>query len=140
MIHQLVQQDVKKFMTMTEFGSQPHPIQTMYTQKMYGLKIRYTTNADGQIGWTGANHDIIVVRKVQFSMDQIRTVVHGLVATTRKRLVEELMFMVPGIGDWQAEDMPRFEMTNIVDNYAVMDEGFSFVHDACNPWPVEGKR
>jgi hypothetical protein len=30
-IHQLVQQDVEKFMTMTEFGGQPYPIQTMYT-------------------------------------------------------------------------------------------------------------
>jgi hypothetical protein len=31
-------------------------------------------------------------------------------------------------------------MTSIVDNHAVMDEGFGFVHDACNPWPVDGKR
>ena len=38
-IYQLVQRDVAKFMTMTEFGSQPHPIETIYTQKMYRLKI-----------------------------------------------------------------------------------------------------
>jgi hypothetical protein len=139
-IHRLVQQDVAKFMTMTEYGGQPHPIQTIHTQKMYGLKIRYTTNADGQVGWSGANHDIIVVRKVQFSIGQIRTVVHGLLGTTRKRLVEQLMFMVPGVGDWRAEDMPRFDMASIVDNHSVMDEGFSFVHDARNQWPVEGKR
>ena len=44
-IHQLVQRDVAKFMTMTEYGGQPSPIQTIHTQKMYGLKIRYTTNA-----------------------------------------------------------------------------------------------
>jgi superfamily II DNA helicase RecQ len=139
-IHHLVQQDVAKFMTMTEYGGQPSPIQTIHTQKMYGLKIRYTTNADGQVGWSGPDHDVIVVRKVQFSMGQIRTVVHGLLATTRKRLVEQLMFMVPGVGDWRAEDMPRFDMASIVDNHAIMDEGFSFVHDARNPWPVEGKR
>jgi hypothetical protein len=66
---------------------------------MYGLKIRYTTNADGQTGWTGTNSDIIATRKIQFSMDQIRKVVHGLLATMRKRLVEELMFWVPGISD-----------------------------------------
>ena len=30
-IHQLVQQDVAKFMTMTEYGGQPHPIQTIHT-------------------------------------------------------------------------------------------------------------
>ena len=67
-IHQLVQQDVAKFMTMTEYGGQPSPIQTIHTQKMYGLKIRYTTNADGQVGWSGPDYDIIVVRKVQFSI------------------------------------------------------------------------
>jgi hypothetical protein len=139
-IHQLVQQDVARFMTMTEYGGQPHPIQTIHTQKMYGMKIRYTTNADGQVGWTGADHDIIVVRKVQFSMGQIRTVVHGLLATTRQRLVEELMFIVHRVGDWRAEDMPRFDMASIVDNHATMDEGFSFIHDARNPWPVDGKR
>jgi hypothetical protein len=68
-IHRLVQQDVAMFMAMTEYGGQPHPIQTIHTQKIYGFKIRYTTNADGQVGWSGADHDIIVVRKVQFSME-----------------------------------------------------------------------
>jgi hypothetical protein len=99
---------------------------------MYGLKIRYTTNADGQVGWTGADHDIIVVRKVHLSIGQIRTVVHGLLATTCQRLVEELMMMIPGVGDWRAEDMPRFDIASIVDNHAIVDEGFSFIHDARN--------
>ena len=131
-IHQSVQQDVVRFMTMTEFGSQPHPIQTIYTQKMYGLKIRYTTNADGQIGWSGANNNIIVSRKVAFSIDQIRTVVHGLLATTRKRLVEDLMFMVLGVSNWRAEDIPDFDIAGIFDNYSVTDEGFNFIYDARN--------
>ena len=48
--------------------------------------------------------------------------------------------MVPGVGDWRAEDMPRFDMASIVDNHAIMDEGFNFIHDARNPWPVDGKR
>ena len=56
--HQLVQQDVAKFMTMTEYGGQPHPIQTIHTQEMYGLKIRYTTHAPGQIGWSAANNEV----------------------------------------------------------------------------------
>jgi len=139
-IHQLVQQDVDRFMTMTAHGGQPHPMQTIYTQKMYGLKIRYSTHGAGQVGWCGPHHDVIVVRKVQFSMDQIRQVVHGLLATTRQRLVEELICMVPGNGDWHAEDMPRFAMANIVDNPSVMDEGFNFIQDGRNAWPVDGKR
>jgi hypothetical protein len=66
-------------------------------------------------------------------MGQIRTVVHELLATTRQRLVKELMFIVPRVGDWRAEDMPRFEMASIVDNHAIVDEGFSFIYNACNP-------
>jgi hypothetical protein len=30
-IHQLVQQDVERFITITEFGGQSYPIQTIYT-------------------------------------------------------------------------------------------------------------
>jgi hypothetical protein len=66
-------------------------------------------------------------------MGQIRTVVYGLLDTTRKRLVEELIFIVPGVVDWRVEDMLRFDMASIVDNYSVMDEGFSFVYDTRNP-------
>jgi hypothetical protein len=100
-IHQLVQQDVVRFMTMTEFGGQPHPIQTVYTQKIYGLKIRYLTNGNGQTGWSGANSDTISVRTVQFSKEQIRMVIHSLLATTRQRLVENLMFVVPSPQSWR---------------------------------------
>jgi hypothetical protein len=66
-------------------------------------------------------------------MGQIRTVVYGLLDTTRKRLVEELIFIVPGVVDWRVEDMLRFDIASIVDNYSVMDEGFSFVYDTRNP-------
>jgi hypothetical protein len=66
-------------------------------------------------------------------MGQIRIVVHGLLDTTRKRLVEELMFIVPGVVDWRAEDILRFDMASIVNNHSVMDEGFSFVYDTYNP-------
>ena len=137
-IHELVQQDIVQFMTMAEFGGRFGPMQTIYTQKMYGMKIRSTTNAPGQIAWTGANQDVVVVRKIQFSMDQMRSVVHGLVDTARRRLVQELLFMIPGVAQWRAEDMPRFDMARIVDNHSVGDEGYSFVHDARNAWPVDG--
>jgi hypothetical protein len=79
---------------------------------MYGLKIRYSTKSAGQVGWSGAQQDAIVVRKVAFSMDEIRTVVHGLVDTARRRLVEDLMLIVPGVGDWRAEEMPRIEIAS----------------------------
>jgi hypothetical protein len=48
--------------------------------------------------------------------------------------------MVPGVVDWRAEDILRFDIASIVDNHSVIDEGFSFVYDACNVWLVDGKR
>ena len=42
------------------------------------------------------------------------------------------MFMVLGVSDWRAEDMPGFDMASVVDNHSVMDEGFNFVQDARN--------
>lgn len=110
-IHELVQQDVDRFMTITAFGGSPHPMNTIYTQKMYGMKIRYTTNADGQVGWSGDQQDVILVRKIQFSMGQIRELVHGLLDTTRRRLAGELLCMVPGIEDWRPEGLPRIDLS-----------------------------
>jgi hypothetical protein len=43
------------------------------------------------------------------------------------------MFIVPGVVDWRAEDILRFDIASIVNNHSVMDEGFSFVYDARNP-------
>ena len=45
----IVKKDVEQFMTTTAFGGYPTPINTIYTHKMYGMKIRYTTKAEGQI-------------------------------------------------------------------------------------------
>jgi hypothetical protein len=36
--------------------------------------------------------------------------------------------------------MLRFDIASIVNNHSVIDEGFSFVYDAYNPWSVDGKR
>ena len=139
-IHELVQHDVDSFMTMTAFGGSPQPMNTIYTQKMYGMKIRYTTNADGQIGWSGDQQDIILVRKIQFSMGQIREVVHGLLDTARQQLAANLLCMAPGTEHWQLEGLPQFDIYRIADNHAVADEGWSFIQDPRNKWPVDGQR
>ena len=88
-----VQEAVHRFMTLTAFGGKPTPLNRIFQQKTYGMKIRYTTKAEGQIGWEG--DDSIVVRKIKFKMDDIRTVVHGLVTTMRQRLVGELLLSAP---------------------------------------------
>nr|OQO32516.1 hypothetical protein B0A51_00925 [Rachicladosporium sp. CCFEE 5018] len=139
-VQELVQKDVDKFMTMTAFGGRPHPMNIIYAQKMYGMKIRYTTNADGQIGWSGDQQDVILVRKIQFSMGQIREVVHGLLDTTRRQLAAELLCMALGTEDWRPDRLPRTDINQIADNHAIADEGWSFLHDPRNKWPVDGRK
>jgi hypothetical protein len=48
-VFELVQDDVEQFITMTRFSGQPTPLNTIYTQKMYRMRVRYTTNAAGQV-------------------------------------------------------------------------------------------
>jgi len=131
---------VHQFMTLTIFGSQPTPLNTVYTQKTYGMKIRYTTKAEGQISWEG--DETVLCRKIKFNMSDIRTVVHGLLSTARQRLVGELL-MLPVVErssakEWRPIGLPRFELKQIADNHSIMDEGWSFFADVRNEWAVNG--
>ena len=135
-----VKKDVEKFMTMTAFGGHPTPINTIYTQKMYGMKIRYTTKAEGQVSWEG--DDTVLIRKIKFSIGDIRSVVHGLLAVVREQLVEQQLLFPPSTNpmDWRPAGLPQFHVAQIRDNHATMDEGWSFWKDVRNEWPVDGER
>lgn len=131
---------VHQFMTLTVFGSQPTPLNTVYTQKTYGMKIRYTTKAEGQISWEG--DDTVLCRKIKFNMHDVRTVVHGLLSMVRQRLIGELL-MLPVVertsaSEWRPIGLPRFELKQIADNHSIMDEGWSFFADVRNEWAVDG--
>ena len=135
-----VQEAVHRFMTLTAFGGKPTPLNRIFQQKTYGMKIRYTTKAEGQIGWEG--DDSIVVRKIKFKMADIRTVVHGLVTTIRQRLIGELLLSArvedPGSNEWRPQGMPRFDLSTVCDDHAVLDEGWSFIQHVQNQWEVDG--
>ena len=63
------------------------PIDRIFKQWTCGMAIRYTTKAEGRVSWNGQN---VLIDNKRFSMDDIRTVVHGLQETARRRLHEEL--------------------------------------------------
>lgn len=135
-----VKADVHKFMTTTEFGGQARPMNRIYAHKMYGMKIRYTTKAEGQISWEG--DDTVLIRKIKFSMDDIRSVVHGLLAVVRTQLARELLMTheEPNTTGWRPADSPTFDISKISDNHRVLDEGWSFLKDGRNEWAVNGDR
>ncbi len=57
--------------------------------RSYGLKIRYTTVAPGQIGWNG---DQISYEKIKFTMNELRHMFDGLVDHTRS-ILAKLLFV-----------------------------------------------
>ena len=140
-VFDLVKSAVEKFMIITAFGGHPTLINTIYTQKMYGIKIRYTTKAEGQISQEGK--DTMLVRKIRSSIGDIRSVVHRLYATARRQLAEDLLFVLSIESTYpyeQPEGLLRFDIREIQDNYRMLDEGQSFFKDVRNEQAVDGER
>ncbi|KAK5011121.1 hypothetical protein LTR28_005546 [Elasticomyces elasticus] len=115
-----VQEMVHRFMTLTTFGCKPTPLNRIFQQKTYSMRIRYATKAEGQIWWEG--DDTVLVRKIKFSMNDIRTVAHGLNSTVQRRLVEDLL-LFEGIersnaNEWRPAGVPRFDLSKAVEGYS----------------------
>ena len=130
-----VQSIVDSFMTLTQFHGNPTPMDRIFHQKTYSMKIRYTTKADGRVSWQSER---ILIDKISFTMDDIRTIVHGLNDTVRQRLIKDL-FMYPehsATDSWKPNGLLYFELSQLFDNPAELSEGWSFLKDSRNVWPV----
>jgi len=57
------------------------------------MKIHFNTTADGHIDWQG---DLVLYKKIQFTISQFRGMVHRLVAETKRILQEELILAANG--------------------------------------------
>ncbi len=99
--------------------------------RTYGLKIRMTTKASGTVAWEGQN---VLVSRIRFSMDDIRTVVHGLYDTVNARLRKDLLFVSDG------HPLPVLDITKLADNAAELSEGWGFLRDSRNKFPIDGER
>ncbi|KAK1092972.1 hypothetical protein LTR48_003290 [Friedmanniomyces endolithicus] len=136
-VYEGVQQMVDRVMTLTQFHGHPTPLDRIYHHKTYGMKIRYTTQGEGRVSWIGER---MLINNISFSMDEIRTVVHGLNDTVQQRLVRDLLWMTPGesADTWKPPGMPAFELAMLFDNHAEMSEGWSFIQDRRHSWAVDG--
>lgn len=122
---------VQRFMTLVSYGGKPSPMDRILHMRTYGMKIRYTTKGEGRISWQG---DRICVDKISFTMDDIRSVVHGLHETMRQRLWKDILM----VGEEQT--MPPVDLQRLFDNAAEMAEGWSFLRDTRNEWGIDGER
>lgn len=128
-----------RFMTLTNYSGEPTPIDAIQRLKAYGMKIRFSTSAEGVIDWVD---DTLLYGNIRFSMPQLRSMIHGTVASVRQRLMNELMLLqvddeggiVPG-----TTKLPVIHWDRLVDNPAEQKTGWSFRDDVRNLDAVDVK-
>ena len=120
---------VKRMMDEFMVRGSHSPMQWMLDLRTYGMKIHFNTTADGHIDWQG---DLVLYKKIQFTMTQFRGMIHGLVAETRRILQEELMFAPD-------DEMPAIPWSKLRDNPVNKQPGWNFTRDKRNRFPVDGE-
>ena len=128
--HKLIRRLTRRFMTLVDSLEEPHPMDWILDTRTYGLYIRYHIAAEGTISWKG---DTVLYQQIQFNMQQLRSMIHGLVAETRGILIQDLLLLqMDDHGDIQGEALPRIDWVNTVDNPTEQKLGWSFLKDIRN--------
>ena len=133
-VFEIVKDLVHKFMTLTEFGGTYNPMDFILSMRTYGLKIRYTSKADARVSWQQGGR--ISIDKISFTLEDIRTVTHGLNEVARERMMKELL--IGEDGGSKTSMIPKLDLEELFDNAADMSEGWSFLSDTRNNWEVNG--
>jgi superfamily II DNA helicase RecQ len=136
----LVRDMVHRFMTLTEYGGEPTPVNWMLRLRTYGLTIRFNTAEAGIISW---DRDEIHLGHIHFSMARLRCMVHGLVETTRQELWRDLLLLdIDEHGQIRegTTAIPRFKLDQLRDNPGESRNGWSFLEYPDNDFEVDGQR
>jgi hypothetical protein len=122
-------------MLMDENGK-PTPMDWMFEVRTYGMHIRYNTTADGKIRWKGST---ISIGDIDCSMEQIRSMVFGLVNRARRRLITQLLKLrLNAYDEVEGKPLPQIDWERLRDNPAEEAHGWSFLKDARNKFTVDG--
>jgi superfamily II DNA helicase RecQ len=127
-----VQEMASRFMTLTAFNGQSTPMDSILRLRAFGFKIRFTTNAEGVVDWIG---DTLLYGNIRFSMQQLRSMIHGMIASAQQHIWAKLMLLqVDGEGAIVANttELPVIRWDRLVDNAAEKRVGWSFMDDARN--------
>ena len=132
----LVQRMTRKFMMLMGDDGEPTPMDWMLETRTYGLHIRYSTPAEGTVSWKG---ETILYQEIQFTMEQVRGMVHGLVAETRQTLIKDLLMLeLDPYGEVKGQRLPPIDWASIADNFTEQQVGWSFLKDSRNRFDIEG--
>lgn len=126
-----VQEMASQFMTLMQFNGRSTPMDTILRLRSFGLKIRFTTNSEGVIDWIG---ETLLYGHVQFSMPQLRSMIHGMIASAQQHIWAKLMLLqVDNEGAVTGPTaLPDIHWDRLVDNAAEQRVGWSFMDDPRN--------
>jgi hypothetical protein len=129
---EFVQDMANRFMTLIEYNGKPTPMDSILRLRAFGFKIRFTTNAEGVIDWVG---DTLLYGNIQFSMPQLQSMIHGMIASARQHILANLMLLQIDSEGSIARDTtacPTIDWGKLVDNAAEQQAGWSFMEDPRN--------
>ena len=129
---EFVQDMANRFMTLIEYNGKPTPMDSILRLRAFGFKIRFTTNAEGVIDWIG---DTLLYGNIQFNMPQLRSMIHGMIASARQHILANLMLLQIDSEGSVARDTtacPTIDWGKLVDNAAEQQVGWSFMEDPRN--------
>ena len=126
---QFVERMMDRFMVRGSHG----PMQWMLDLRTYGLKIHYNTTSRGHVEWKG--YDELLYKDVQFNMAQFRSMVHGLVAESRRLLVEDVLLF----DGKHPHEVPEIPWQSLRDNPTDERPGWNFLQDHRTRLPVDGR-
>lgn len=137
-IFEEVKDMVQRFMTLTTFNGMPSPMDRILHMRTYGMKIRYTTKGEARVTWKGEE---ICIDKVSFTMEELRSVVHGLSESVRQKLLHNLLLIEDNKRlEHQNTNLPELDLRKLYDNPAELAESWNFLDDSRTQWTVDGKK
>jgi len=109
----------------------PEPVAELSGTRLLGFEIGRNTVNQAQVRWHGDGKTIIY-KDVQFTMDQLQDLVATEIKAATCILERDLCFGMEGV--------PRYEPSQLVDNWDASSPGQSFLTDARNePYISDGK-
>jgi superfamily II DNA helicase RecQ len=132
-----VHRSMDRFMVIVSEETKPTPMDWIFESRSYGMKIWYTTAAEGTVDWI--DEQTIQYQKIKLRMDQVRDLVGGLVEEARQELNMLMFVPVDEHGDIDESCIPALDLTQLEDDHSDYTVGMSFLDDIRNRWPVDGK-
>ena len=128
---------VDRYMVIVHDQTKPTPMDWIYESRSYGMKIWYTTAAEGTVDWV--DDQTIQYQKIKLRMDQVQDLVGGVVEEARQELMGLMMVPMDEHGDVDESRIPTIDVTQLEDDHSDDTVGMSFLDDIRNQWTVDGK-